>query len=600
MNVLGVSSRFHDATAALVKDRALIATAAEERFSGLKHDPNHPRFAIDFCLEQGGLHPGDLDRVVYYEEPHEKFVRILASAFSTYPAGISTFSRSMRRWLGGRLWAERELARAISVPPGKIDVIPHHLSHAAQAFVGSPFSSAAVLIADAVGEWECTTLARASRDPALSIEPLETIEYPNSLGLFFSAVTAFLGFRPNSDESSTMALAAFGRPRFREEMGRVLRIDADGTYTLDTDFFAFESLLDRPYSRRFQDLFGRPRDGRLPLPLDAIEGGRAEIPPDIQRYADIAASAQAALEDALLALANRLSALTGETQLCYAGGVALNCVANSMLAREGPFADIFVPPDPGDGGAAVGAALLYGAGDAGRSEAMAFHPYLGKAYDSGSIVDLLEGSLVGEMPEGCSRRIAGYRVVADEEELVATVAEAICKGAIVGWMQGRFEVGPRALGNRSILADPSDPAVARRLRAAVKHRAPFRPLALSLAEEAAPRLLELGERDRFIRRWMQSTAPVLEDFRSALRGGLHADGSTRPQVCGPRDNALFHRLLTAVGDINGVPAVINTSFNERGLPMVSSPLEALLSFVRSDADMLVVGDLVVRREPALS
>ncbi len=584
MNTLGVSFGYHDATAALIAGEQLWM-ASEERFSRLKHDPNLPRRSISACLAAAGLGPGDLDAVVYYEEPHAKFARVLVSTLAGFPWSAGRFTRSARDWVGDRLWAAEQLATAVAVPGSRVTTAAHHQSHAAQAFLGSPFSEAAILTLDAVGEWTCTSIGRGHADGR--VEVLASWDYPHSLGLFYAAFTGFLGFRPNDGECSTMALARFGQPTRASEVRRVLRVAESGDYALADGFLDLTSET-VPYTRAFLDLFGEPRDPRVTLPFDALGGEAA--PAEAQRWADLAASVQLVLEEAVLALARRAHRETGLDRLCLAGGVALNCVANARLLAEGPFTDVYIPPDPGDGGAAFGAATTV------HDRRVAYTPFCGPSVDVAGTLDLLPHLDVHEWSGGTTSDNVRLHVErpGHADGLVSRVVQSLSRGEVVAWFRGGMESGPRALGQRSILFDPRRVDLARRVSTEVKARAPFRPYALSVADDDAAGLLE-GTSP--LRGWMQTVAPVRDPAR--VRAGVHVDGTTRPQTCRRDENPLFHALLRAWVAESGAPALLNTSMNGRGHPIVDGPLEALAFFARSRVDLLVLGDaLVYKQHPA--
>jgi len=596
MNILGISADFHDASASLVMNGQLICSAAEERFTRIKHDARFPEQAVEFCLAQVGLNAGDLDRIVFYEQPWMKLTRVLTDVMSRFPRSINQFGRAGRSWLTQKLWIHNRISRAYDIHPDAVRFVPHHESHAAQAFYPSGFEQSAILTVDGVGEWTCTGIARGSRKEGITV--LETEEYPNSVGLAYAAFTAFLGFKPNDGECSTMALAAFGKPIYADNVRRVLTPLSGGRYQLDPGFFNFFGDADRLFTPAFIRLFGEPRRPGDPLPFSSTSAPE-HVSADQQRFADIAASIQLIFEEVLLGLARRAQALTGLDKLCLAGGTAMNAVAITRLLRECPFDQVFVPPDPGDGGAATGAALL--ACDEIPATSPPPTPYLGRQYPEQSVVEAIQTLSVEShhrLPgaRAWSGRLT-HKEYGDENALVEVVAEDISRGSLIGWVQGRFEQGPRALGNRSILADPSDAVAASRLSRAVKQRAPFRPYALSLAVEEAQRLIpgvDLREAAR-TGRWMQSIHAVNEGCVSAVRQALHVDLTTRPQICSPADNRIFHKLLHAFGARRGTAALLNTSFNESGSPIVSSPADALITFLHTDIDVLVLGMTVIRK-----
>lgn len=599
MRILGLSAFYHDASASLAVNGQLIASAAEERFSGQKHDPNFPKFAVDFCLRKAGLRAEDLDAVVFYEEPHTKFTRVLSSALAGYPRSREGFVRSMRTWMASKLWIKNSISKRLRISPAKIHFSPHHLSHAAQAFLSSPFEEAAVLVIDSVGEWDCTSLYSASRIGGVTIRKMESFAYPNSLGLVYSAFTAFLGFRVNDEECSTMALAAFGRPRFADVVRKIVRGGADGGYDIDPTYFTFDEFREHPFTAKFIAAFGQPRASGSPLPFSSLNP--ASVTPEAQRFADVAASIQTVFEEVVLALCQRLKKITGLQNLCFAGGAALNCVANAKIERESGFADIFVPPDPGDGGASIGAALYGHVLLGGESKAgIIAGPYLGEEFDEAAELAMLghvkpdrwirhrqAGSL---QQTGMRLKIERYSEIKDALPEIVTDLTA---GKIVGWFQGRFENGPRALGNRSLLADPSRLDVARKISEQVKLRAKYRPYALSVTDEDAGAVL--AAKSNRLSRWMQASSQVKAEAVSAVASTLHVDGSTRPQRVSKFENPAFHALLEAFGQSTGQAALLNTSLNARGAPLVSSPVEALMMFARTDMDTLVLNRSVIRK-----
>ena len=605
MNILGISAYFHDSSAALVSNGELVAAAAEERFSRLKHDSTFPSRAIASCLEEAGLTSQQLDACFFYEEPHVKFTRVLTSCLAPFPFSAGRFVRAMKSWMGQKLWTKNEISAKLNMHPNAVEFVPHHLSHASHAFFTSPFPEAAILTVDAVGEWTCTSLCRGNSRNGVRIEQIDCIPYPHSLGLVYAAFTAFLGFQPNDQECNTMALAAFGRPVYADQVRKVIRIQEDGTYTIDASYFDFTSHEGRLFRRSFTKLFGAPRHFKDHLPFDALaDGGPASpVSDEHQRYADIAASIQFVLEEALLALARRAHRMTGSQTLCLAGGVGLNAVAVGRLQRETPFDEVFLAPDPGDGGGAVGAAL-YGHHLKTNlpKSAVGLMPYVGRSYDETADAAMLEHidpkAWTPHMSKGCggiTRDELHFTQYRSFDEVVAPVVEDLGQGRLVGWFQGRFELGPRALGNRSILADPSNVTAARRLSSVVKFRERFRPYALSVREEDAGRVLQIKSDVPRAARWMLTVMPVIEQAIPAVRAATHIDGTTRPQVCSAEDNPRFHKLLSAFGKSRGLGALLNTSFNERGYPIVASPPEALVIFARSELDTVVVNNLVVRK-----
>ena len=605
MKVLGVSYGYHDASACLVVDGVVVAAAAEERFTRQKHDANFPAYAIEDCLARAGLGTADLDQVVFHEDPHAKFSRVLCAGLAPFPGSRREFVNSTKAWLGRKLWSLSTLSARLDLDPAKVRYLSHHFSHAVQAFMGSGHREAAILVVDAVGDWACSALfSGAWVDGVPRVERVLEVAYPNSLGLVYSAFTAYLGFSPNDSECSTMALAAFGEPRYADQVREIIRAADDTSYEVDQRYFHFANFYQGAVSQRFLEVFGPARDFKHPLPFDCTRPA-VDADPDARRFADIAASLQLVLEERLLALCAMLHAKVPSKHLCYAGGVSLNCVANRRILTETPFETVFIPPDPGDGGTSVGSALYASALGGGHDPAALRYPaYVGPTYDPApdvAMLDFVKPEHVRRYLKRGVEQAAGtrwrHRTFADRAALCAEVARRLAGRQIVGWYQGRAELGPRALGNRSILIRPDDAALAARLSRHVKDRAAFRPYALSLQAESAERLLDLGGAPAEAYRWMQFAAPVRAEVRAQVAAGIHVDGTTRPQVCRADDNPTFHALLGAFGEAFGLPVLLNTSFNAAGYPIVSTPSEALALFARTDMDALVLHDTVVWKEP---
>jgi carbamoyltransferase len=604
MKVLGVSYGYHDASACLVVDGAVVAASAEERFTRQKHDANFPSYAIRDCLERAGLTTADLDQVVFHEDPHAKFSRVLCAGLAPFPGSRREFVNSTKAWLGRKLWSLSTLSARLDLDPDKVRYLSHHFSHAVQAFMGSGRREAAILVVDAVGDWACSALfSGAWVDGVPRVERVMEVAYPNSLGLVYSAFTAYLGFSPNDSECSTMALAAFGQPRFADKVREIIRAADDTSYDVDQRYFHFARFYQGAVSERFVEAFGPPRDFKDPLPFACFGEGGAPSP-DAQRFADVAASIQLVLEERLLALCALLHEKVPSEHLCYAGGVSLNCVANRRILTETPFKTVYIPPDPGDGGTCIGSALYASALGGGLApESMPYPAYVGATFDPADDVAMLEHIKPDHLRRYLKRGLpqtAGvkwkHRTFADRAELSAEVARRLMDRQIVGWYQGRAELGPRALGNRSILVRPDDTALAARLSRHVKDRAAFRPYALSLQAEAAAEVLDLGGAAPEAYRWMQFAAPVRDAVRARVVAGTHVDGTTRPQVCRAEDNPAYHALLGAFGASFGLPVLLNTSFNAAGYPIVSTPAEALAMFARTDMDALVLHDTVIWKE----
>ncbi len=601
MNILGLSFDFHDGAAALVRDGQLVGVAAEERFSLQKHDSSYPVLSLSAILQGAGCNIQDIDEVVYYEQPAVKYSRILTTSMARFPKGVGQFIAANKTWLGEKLWVRATLGSRFNLPPSKIHLVAHHHSHVAQAFLPSPFDDAAVLVLDGVGEWDCTTLAIANRNAPDVLKIVEQYEYPHSIGLVYAAFTAYLGFKPNSGEASTMALAAFGKPdRYLEKVRQVVTPRQDGTYFVEPGYFNFEGNSRDLFSAKMVETFGPPRDFKLSYGFDALADGQSDISEEEQRFADVAASLQEVLAELLLGLCARLRRITKSENLCVAGGVALNCLANTRLVKESGFSGVFIPPDPGDGGACFGAAMLRAAAH-GKVKPLE-NPYLGCAYSHDELTPLFSaapdlGFLLGKQTlGGMPATSISSMMMEDEDQLLDEVVADLAQGRIVAWVQGRFEVGARALGNRSLLVAAGKVDAVRRMSRTVKAHTHFRPYALSITAEDAPRILDIENVTPHMLKWMQSIWPVRSDFHTSLRGAIHVDGTTRPQVCSRSDNPRYWALLQRFGRHNGISALLNTSLNERSLPMVAHPRMALAMFARTGVDTLVIDNLLIRKK----
>ncbi len=614
MNVLGISAHSYDSSAALVSDGRVVASSTEERFTRQSHDPNFPQFAVEFCLEKGGLAAHELDAVVFFEEPHGKFSRIMTSSLAGFPGSGAGFIRNAKTWLEHKLWVREEISKKLDLHPKKIRFVPRHQSQAAQAFVGSPFDEAAVLVVDTVGEWVSTSLCSGSyQDGRLEITEHENIPYPHSLGLVVGAFTDLLGFRVDEGESDVRDLAAYGDPIYVSRMRNVIQVQKDGTYKVDPSYFRFENFAERPYGvpwrRRVRDRFGPPRDARQPFPFLSVplDGERHEsISPEDKRFADIAHSLQVVTEEAVLALCERIHKLTGQDRLCLSGRLASNPALVRKVREEGPFKDLYIPPDPGEGGCAEGAALLVGHSSDGpaRGGSWVAAPYLGKAYDVTRDVDSVDSANPAywqRFRKRGTRSIHGMEIENTRyesfEAMLGHVVDDLHQGRIVGWYQGPSESSPVALGNRSILMDPSSVETARRLSCQVKGRPLFSPYGLAVTDKDAHRVLDMDGLHPVPTwlLWMQSNARVNDEVIPAVRATVHVDGTTRPMVVTANSNRRFYDLLSAYGERCGLSALLNTGFNEEDFPLAGSPADALLIFMRTELDSLVLENTLIRK-----
>jgi carbamoyltransferase len=565
--ILGISAFYHDSAACLIEDGKPVAALQEERFSRVKHDSSFPSRAIEACLRIGGCSISEVDSLVFYEKPFLKFERLLETYSTHCPEGFRSYLKALPLWLKDKLWIKDKLRKELDFS-GAILFADHHESHASAAFFPSPFHTSAILTVDAVGEWTTTSLGRGQGN---EIELTHEIRFPDSLGLLYSTFTYYLGFRVNSGEYKVMGLAPYGKPRY-EGLIREKLIDlrSDGSFSLNPDYFDYPVGL-RMASRRFEKLFGGPP--------------RKENEPLTQEHKDLASSIQKVIEDALLDSANYLQGQTGEQNLCLAGGVALNCVANGRLLRESRFERIWVQPAADDAGGSLGAALAV------------WHKYLGndRSIDP-DVFDSQQGSLLGteyadsQIETFLNAEKAVYHKM-PPGRLCEETARHLEDGAIVGWFQGRMEFGPRALGNRSILADPRRPAMVDSINSRIKFRESFRPFAPAVMEEKAGDYFDLDEASPY----MLLVADVRPGQRSAIPAVTHVDGSARIQTVSSTLNPQFHRLLETYDRRTGCSVLLNTSFNVRGEPIVESPEQAYQCFMRTGLDLLVMGGFLLRK-----
>jgi carbamoyltransferase len=549
MNVLGLSAFFHESACCLLQGGRLVAAAEEERFSRVKHDPRLPVSAFRWCLKQGGIGLVDLDAVAFYESPVAKVSRQIWAGATADVLDPERPERAIREGLG---W------------DGPILAFPHHLSHAASAFFFSGFPEAAVLTVDGVGEWDTTTYGRAGRAGGTAIDLFESVAFPHSLGLLYSTITSYLGFAVNDGEYKVMGLAPYGEPRYLKEMRRLVASGPGGQFRLDLDYFDFVRG-QKMYSEALVDLLGQP-----PRPRES----------EITRFhQDVARSLQTVLEEILIEKTRWLHEQTGLPDLCMAGGVALNCVANGRILREGPFRRLFVQPAAGDSGGCVGAAALAHVHLTGERPGEALrHVYLGPGSTADEISRLLGAA---ELPALDFRR--------REAEMLEAVVDRLAARKVVAWFHGPLEMGPRALGGRSLLGDPRDPEMRDRLNRLVKKREAFRPFAPSVLGEHAEAHFDLGHPSPF----MLETCRVISPLD--LPAVTHVDGSARPQTVEATVAPRFAALLEAFHRRTGCPVLVNTSFNVRGEPIVASPVDALLCFASTGIDTLVLEDFLIDR-----
>jgi carbamoyltransferase len=589
--ILGISAFYHDSAAAVICNGQIIAAAQEERFTRKKADASFPINAINFCLDYANIKISDIDEVVFYDKPILKFDRILASYLHTAPLGIRSFFKAIPLWLREKLWVEDQIKKDLKYDKD-ILFTQHHQSHAASAFYPSPFDEAAVLTVDGAGEWTTTAISYGNEN---KLDILETLEFPHSLGLLYSAFTYYCGFKINSGEYKLMGLAPYGNPIYRKKiLDNLVSINSDGSISLNLKFFDYIGGL-KMINGKFCKLFGMPP--------------RRPEEPLTQFYMDIAASIQEITNEIIVAMAKHAKELTGSKNLCLAGGVALNCTANYVLAKENIFENIFVQPAAGDAGGALGAALyvyyalLDNVRNVQKNGDIPQPIGLGPSFTNEEIETLLQN-------HGLT-----YKKMSDED-LYKYCANALNEQQIIGWFQGRMEFGPRALGYRSIIADPRSADMQKKMNLKIKFRESFRPFAPAVMEEFADEYFEKSASSQLLAYYMLTTASVAQKHlknaqafktvenkisllgmnRSTINAVTHLDGSARVQVVREKDNSKFYNLLREFYAQTGMPMVVNTSFNVRGEPIVCTPEDALYCFFASNIDLLVLENFVLEKK----
>ncbi len=560
--ILGLSCYYHDSAAVLLKDGEIVFAAHEERYTRKKHDESLPVNAIRYALAEAGITIRDVDAVGFYEKPLLKFFdRLLQTYMRVWPRGLLSYHMAMHEWMQKKLWIPQHIKKELGYD-GKILYVPHHESHAASAFYVSGFPEAAVVTVDGVGEWSTTTVGRGDGN---DLSLLEEIRFPHSLGLLYSAITYYLGFKVNSAEYKVMGLAPYGEPTYMKEMHELVDIREDGGFALNMKYFSYEYGL-RMTGRNLEKLFGRP-----------TRGGESEL---TQFHKDVARSLQEVTEEAMLKIVRHAKERTGSDRLCLAGGVALNCVANGKILRSGMFKEIFVQPAAGDAGGALGVALsIWHKKYGGKRSPKMEHAYWGNAYAEEEIDAFLR-----------EKGIAVERLA--DDALLDRVADLLQGENVVGWFQGRMEYGPRSLGNRSILADARNKENWRKVNLKIKFRESFRPFAPTVLEEKASGWFDLDRESPY----MLLVADTLPEKRAVIPAVTHVDGSARIQTIRRDQNPRYYDLLKRFEEKTGCPVIINTSFNVRGEPIVESPADALNCFLHTHMDYLVLGNRVIGKK----
>ncbi|MGA2623258.1 MAG: carbamoyltransferase [Bacteroidota bacterium] len=561
MNILGLSCYYHDAAAAVIRDGQLVAAAQEERFTRKKHDPDFPINAVNYCLKEANLVASDLDYVGFYDKPFVKFDRIIQTYLATWPRSFPSFLKAMPVWVKEKIWVPQMVRKNLNYE-GPVLFTEHHVSHAASAFLVSPFQEAAILTLDGVGEWDTTTYGIGRGN---DIQLLKSIHFPHSLGLFYSAFTYYLGFRVNSAEYKVMGLAPYGKPIYYDLIMRdLIDVKSDGSFKLNMKYFVYDRALTMT-GRGFEQLFGQP-----------TRKSESQLS---QFHKDVAASLQKVTDEVVVKLASHVYSETKLPNLCMAGGVALNCVANSKVLRQTPFKEVFVQPAATDAGGAVGAAFyIYNTILRNERTFTWSNAFLGPEYSRQEISDFLEAHNVT------------YETL-DRAGLLKKVAHLMKDQKVIGWFQGRMEFGPRALGSRSIIADARNAENWQRVNLKIKFRESFRPFAPTVLEERTSDFFEFDRPSPY----MLFTAQVRENKRE-VPAITHVDGSARLQTINRNAHELYYDLIKEFENETGCPVIINTSFNVRGEPIVCSPKDAFLCFMRTDMDYLVMGPFLLDKK----
>ncbi len=556
MYILGISSYYHDSAAALIKDGEVIAAANEERFSRIKHDNSFPINAINFCLDFAGISSNEIDQIAYYEKPLLKFERILTTFIATYPYSILPFIKTVPEWLGEKISVESKIKKHLGFKK-KLIFVSHHISHASASYYPSPFNKAAILTIDGVGEYQTTTLSDAKDT---KINPISEINFPNSIGLLYSTFTAFLGFRVNDDEYKVMGMSAYGNPIYKEKIYKLINVNKDGSYMLDLSYFKYRESF-KMWSDKFESLFGRPRNGKL-----------------TQKHKDIAASLQAVTEEVYFKILNHLWDVTRLDSVCIGGGFALNSLANGKIFKNTPFKNVYIFGPAGDDGCAIGAAL-YAQYSISNKRLHEISLYLGTSYYN-DLTTLL------------NRYKLYFKKIHTNKEVVKRTAKLLTNGAIIGWFQGKMEFGPRALGNRSILAAPFPLGMKDKVNI-VKKRELFRPFAGSVMEQHAHEYFDLPEA-QFDFRFMNFCFPVKNEKKAKIPAITHQDGTCRIQTV-KKEDGIFYQLLNEFKKQTGVPIILNTSLNLKGEPIAETPEQAIKDFINSKMDYLVINNYLISK-----
>lgn len=595
MYILGISCYYHNSAVCLLKDGIPVALVEEERFTRKKNDSSFPQKSIEYCLKIAKIKSRDLDYVVFYEKPFLKFERLIRQSLIYWPNSWKLFRESMLEWLTKKLWLKEKLITSLNLDESKIFFCDHHLSHAASAFLASPFDKAAILTLDGVGEWSTTTVGKGTGS---NIELYEEIRFPHSIGLLYSAFTAFLGFEVNEGEYKVMGMAAFGKPRYVAKIKKVIKIFKDGSFKLNLEYFAYQYSPEKSYSEKFTKLFGQSRvksdhfftrGSGYPKyfgkkPKNYVEQARKN-----EYYADLAASLQYVTEEIIFSLVKYALEKAGSKNLCMAGGVALNSLANGKIVSKLGIKNIFIQPAAGDSGASLGAALYLYSKLTSKRQFKQTHNYYGAEYRKAEILTAIRKF----------DNKLGFNYYSDEKKLIKTVIDNLVNKKVIGWFQGKFEWGPRALGNRSIIADPRYPEMKDVVNTMIKFREPYRPFAPSVLIEDIPEYFDYSfTSNSDPTKFMLIVANIKKEKRKLIPAVTHVDGTGRLQAVDRDTNIRYYNLIKAFKKRTGIPLILNTSFNLRGEPIVNTPENAINTFLNSGMDLLVLGNYLIRKNNA--
>lgn len=575
--IIGISALYHDSAAVLLKDGVIVAAAQEERFTRVKHDSSLPVRTVKWLCQHAGIRLSQVKYLCFYEKPLKKFERILATSVATFPKSIGSFPTQMHHWLGDKLWIRSRISQTFSIEPEKILFCEHHLSHAASCFYPSPFKEAAVLVADGVGEWATTSIWKGKDN---TLKPLTEVRYPHSVGLFYSAITAHLGFAVNEGEYKVMGMAAYGQPKFLDIMQDMLQLSDDGSFSLNLSYFSYHYSIKAPTTEKLVKALGVPR---VPgTPFDLSDTASAEQRERNQLYADIAASAQAHLESVMLHLSKAALKKCDSTQLCLAGGVALNARANGKIAQSGIASKMWIQPAAGDAGGALGAALWV------------WHDVLGNPRNNRGFPIDLGREWSREHTHGLLKDL-GLPFTDTEGGSPTQAANDLQQNKCIGWCQGRFEWGPRALGNRSVFANPSSKEIRDTINQSIKLREPFRPFAPMVSEAHAGEWFAIPDSAEHLVKYMLATVDVVPERVDSIPAVTHVDGTARVQVIDSRYYPPIRQISDEFRALTGNPVILNTSLNIKGDAMSSSPMDAISTFLQSKLDVLYLNDFRVNR-----